>query len=629
MTSLSHYSAAIVEEALAICHGGALADPDKATFLHLRGLLAARDEMPEYALACLARAAALDPNRTAHVADLAEALSRSGRAAEAVGTYLRAIRESPSEPELYRGLADALARSGQIVAAIGVCREALRLDPAGGRTYGDLGDLLWKQGQLSEAMRCYEASVSNGADIEAFRRLGLAYLLSGEWAQALSRFRQALQLWPGRGDLLAGVGRALLHMGSIADAAEAFRTVLSTEPKDVQACRYLVLTLELLGHRRDAVDAWCGLGAALDHRGLFEDAIRAYNEAIARKPGCLRAMLGSGHGYLELGRPREALECFERVLDAHPEHHEGHVGISYSSHLLKNAARGWQEHALCRSAGQLRKFEQPLWDGSLIEGRTILVWADEGFGDAVQYFRYLQLVKDHGARVVVQCDWRLVALAKGLPCVDVVTADGAPLPSFDVQVPLSLLPSLFMRESVAPRVPYLTVDRNLKERWLKRLGMSPDKKIGIVWGSQPASSGTRFRCVPLAIFAPLAQVAGIRLISLQLGVHAGELLSPPPGLHIETTIDDSSSAEDTAAIIMGLDLVISIDTLVAHLAGALGKPVWTLLRFAAEWRWSLEGMTTHWYPTMRLFRQERPGDWTTVIERVRAALGATDWSEGR
>jgi tetratricopeptide (TPR) repeat protein len=632
MTSLNVYRTEILKEAEAICRGDRPRDPDQPHVLHLRGLLAAQDSQREFASACLMRAAVLDSRNPAYFADLGEVLSERGRPTEALGGYLRAIMLAPTDPGPYQGLGKTLIRHGRSSEATAMYREALRLDPTEAHTHCELGYALCARGRLRESIECYETALRlDPNNVKALYRLGDTHLHLREWKQALTRFRQGLQLEPRCVDLHVGVGAVLLHCGSIEEAVAAFRDALAINARHVSACRHLACALELLGRRDDAVGAWCGLGEALESVQLFNEAAAAYDMAIVRKPDCLRALFRRGQVHMELAQPRSAIRCFERALEIDGGHRDAHVGIACACQLLGDAGRGWREFAYYTNSGYLRDFEQPLWNGSPIEGRTVLLWADQGLGDAIQHLRYVRHVEECGARVLLQCDPRLLPLVERLPCVHGVFANGTPLPSFDTHAPLFSLPRIMQRRGLTINVdvPYLMIDCHLTDKWRQRLGKKRERAIGIVWGSAASWPGARFKCLPLAMLAPLAQLPGLRVISLQLGSQVAELLAPPPGLEVEQFLDEASTIADTAALILNLDLVITVDTMVAHLAGALAKPVWTLVRHAAEWRWLLEGDTTPWYPTMRLFRQRRAGIWPDVVEQVRAALETGECVAGK
>jgi len=324
------------------------------------------------------------------------------------------------------------------------------------------------------------------------------------------------------------------------------------------------------------------------------------------------------------GSNGEAIACYRVALRHDPDCAAAHLALAHSLLLTGNFEQGWEEFEWRWRAGGISPcpFSQPLWDGSPIEGRTILLWAEQGLGDTIQFIRYAALLERGGARVVVECQPGLAGLLETVPGVEKVVPFRSPLPDFDVQAPLQSLPRILCTrlETIPAQVPYLSADPELVERWGPPIAAFEGFKVGLTWAGNPSQVNDRARSLTLAQLAPLARIPGVALFGLQLGLQAAELHSPPPGLILTNLVDESSQISDTAAIIMNLDLVISVDTMVAHLAGALGRPAWTLLSFSPSDRWLLGREDSPWYPTMRLFRQPRPGDWQSVLERVAEAL---------
>jgi hypothetical protein len=280
----------------------------------------------------------------------------------------------------------------------------------------------------------------------------------------------------------------------------------------------------------------------------------------------------------------------------------------------------------CKDLARTPQFPTPPWDGSPLDGRTILVHAEQGLGDTMQFLRYVPLVRRRGGRVILVCQPPLMRLLSRVPGIERLVAWGEPLPEYDVQVPLMSLPGLFgtTLETVPAEVPYLDAEPALVEAWRHRLGSYAGFQVGIVWQGNPRFRFDRLRSIPLAQFAPLARVPGVHLLSLQKGPGRDQLAALPgsfPVTDLGHQLDETTGAFlDTAAVMKNLDLVITSDTVAAHLAGALGVPVWVALHDVPDWRWLLDREDSPWYPTMRLFRQTRPGQWEEVFERIAAAL---------
>jgi len=333
--------------------------------------------------------------------------------------------------------------------------------------------------------------------------------------------------------------------------------------------------------------------------------------------------------HLRAHDPRAAIACFEAAVAIEPDHHLAHLYLGWSHGLLGDLPKAWDQMAcFLRLDTRQRHLEQPTWDGSPLAGRTLLLWANGGLSDTIHLLRYVPWLKPLGGRVLVECHRNLVDLAARTAGVALAVPTGAPLPACDLQAPLLLLPCLFPAavEDVAWSGPYVQVDPQLVQTWRARLKLDArQRSVGLVWSGEPIHPDLRHQFAPLSALAQLGDVSEVRYVSLQLGLAAIELLAPPSKLHIEQVLDETVTVHDIAAVVSNLDLVISVDTMVAHLAGALGKPVWLMLSSTADWRWLNEGDRSPWYPSMRLFRQRRWNDWHDVVLRMREALVHDPW----
>jgi tetratricopeptide (TPR) repeat protein len=625
-TFRSGYEPHIFKRAELLCERRLTTEGSQADLLHLRGLLAARSKKDDFAIACLRHAADLDATNAEYWSDLGDVLSHATRDAEAVSAYLHAIRLARDNEDLYCRLAQTLAKRQLLREALAMYQEALRLDPSRARTHAEIGDLLRQQDHWPEALVYYQQAVElDGEDANTYRRLGCVHMHRKEWDLALACFRRGLLLQPGNVDLHADAGEALLRSGAMEDAVSALRTAFAINPKQIRACRLLVRAFERLQRVEDSAIAWRRLAEALESEHRLRQAVTAYRRAIARKADC-RTLENLGQLHLILAQPEEALQCFKAALVLDRDAPFAHARLGWASLQLGDHANGWEEFAWIHGLIRRRTFDKPPWDGSSLAGRTILLWADLALGDTIQHARYIPMVKALGGRVVVECHPDLVTTLASVAGVDQAVARGPVLPPFDVHAPFLWLPRLFHKrgESIPSSVPYLTVPATLREAWRRRLGPSDRRTVGIVWASEPTHWQTRFRAASLAAFQTFGHIPNLRLVSLQWGMHANELVAPPEGLRVARLLDDTCTIADTAALILNLDLVVTVDTMPAHLAGALAKPVWVLAaaRAPAWWLSHCDGDRSRWYPTMRIFRQRREGDWREVLERVRTALEA-------
>jgi hypothetical protein len=392
---------------------------------------------------------------------------------------------------------------------------------------------------------------------------------------------------------------------------------------------------EVLSHDGRAIEAahaWVAWGVVLEEQWQLQAAADAYETALSLKPDCLKALLHLGKVRAGLDQPFDALACFDKALALDVEHARIRTEFARVCLSLGDFDRGWDESQGFAGplATQARSFEQAVWDGTAeaLTGKTILAWADQELGDSVHWLRYVPLLRDLGAsRLIVECQSRLVPLVRRMVRidaeVDLVIAAGAPPPAFDVHVPLTQLPVLHRawRWPIPRRMPLFSATSRIIDLWRPRRTNDKRVVVGLSWSGHPEGINAHARFAPLAAFAPLVAANDIaRFISLQMGPQTSELLNPPPGLHVEHLQDDSCSMADTAGLMHNLDLIITVDTLVAHLAGALGKPVWLVLPHAADWRWLRETEESPLYPTMKLFRQRAAGDWEELFQRVASCL---------
>jgi tetratricopeptide (TPR) repeat protein len=340
-----------------------------------------------------------------------------------------------------------------------------------------------------------------------------------------------------------------------------------------------------------------------------------------------------GNTLLDKKQPKEAIAAFLRCIAINPTVPEAHYNYSLALLTLGDFQQGWEEYEYrlkCKGLFLRRDFTQPQWDGSPLEARTILLYAEQGVGDALQFIRYLPLVEQRGGRIIVECQAELQRLFQTTAERCQIVADGQPLPAFDLHCSLLSLPRVFQTTlaNLPQTVPYLQADAEETRKWQHRLADdSPIVKVGLAWAGNPDHKNDRNRSMKLARLAPLGQAPGVRFFSLQKGATAAQAKTPPPGMDLVDWTEELKDFADTAALIANLDLVIAVDTAVVHLAGAMGKPVWTLLPFVPDWRWLLEREDSPWYPTMRLFRQNSWGDWDSVITRVADAL--SQWVKNR
>ncbi|HYV39071.1 MAG TPA: tetratricopeptide repeat-containing glycosyltransferase family protein, partial [Gemmataceae bacterium] len=384
-----------------------------------------------------------------------------------------------------------------------------------------------------------------------------------------------------------------------------------------------------LQSRPDHAEGHYNLGVVLAKLARFDEALGCYRRTLELQPDHLDARNNLGNVLKDMGKFDDAHAAFDQALARNPDYGEGHLSRSLLLLLQGDFERGWPGYTWRwkRTGYANRTFSQPHWDGSSLEDRAVLLHAEQGFGDTLHFIRYAPLVKQRGGRVIVECPKSLIPLLESAAGIDQLVASGSKLPEFDVEAALPSLPCIFRTTAgtIPKNVPYLQADAALVEQWRRELAPLKGFKIGIAWQGQALYPGDRLRSIPLIHFAQLAKREGVHLVSLQKGTGTEQLRDLPGDLRVLNfgdRLDSTGAFMNTAAIMKNLDLVITSDTAIPHLAGALGVPVWLATQFVPDWRWLLEREDSPWYPTMRLFRQTRLFDWDEVFQKIGQALSS-------
>jgi tetratricopeptide (TPR) repeat protein len=573
---------------------------------------------------------------------LGAALLGKGKAGEAAAAFEQAVRLRPDSADAQLGLGQALAASSRREEAALHYREALRLRPGHPDATAALGLALAEMGRPKEALPfLHEAARLRPDSATAHHNLGVALAQAGRPQEAVGALEGALRLKPDYPEACYNLGNVLRELGRRDEAIERFRQALQQRPTYAEALNNLGLALTEAGRPGEAAvllrqaarlrpqmkEAHNNLGLAMADLGRFAGAEGCYERALALDSGYAEAHVNLGSCFKERGRTEEAIACYDQALRLDPKSASARYNQALALLQQGDYERGWAEYEWRWKRPQTppRPFKQPRWDGSPLEGRTILLWCEQGLGDTLQFVRYAALVKARAGTVVLECPPRLVPLLSTCTGADRLVSEGEPLPGFDVQAPLLSLPGLLgtTLETVPMEGPYLHAEPQRVERWRERLESVEGLRVGIVWQGNPKFQWDRWRSVPLEEFAPLAEVEGVRLVSLQRRDSAEQVRREQasfPVVDLGGELDVEGAFLDTAAVMRCLDLVVTADTAAAHLAGALGVPVWVALARMADWRWGRKGEGTPWYPTMRLFRQGRLGRWGAVIRRLAERL---------
>ena len=473
--------------------------------------------------------------------------------------------------------------------------------------------------------------------------LKLAQLLESarHWEQAENAYRTLVRLRPADQPALSHLGYCLRHRGKFAEAEQILRQAIALSPHDAEALHDLgavLLAMErateaaaalqaAVTARPDYVEAYCTLAAALCAAGQIESALSAAQRALALRPEYADAWSNLGLAFLEQGNVDQAIAAYHEALRRSPGLVPAVLGLFWALLAKGEYCEAWTLFETRRRLGSnfyWHPIHLPMWEGEPLEGRRILVHAEKGngFGEVIQMARFVPMVVARGGKVIVECQPQLQNLLKVIPGIEQVVALGQPLPDFQLHCPLMSLPQRFnITLRNLPSAPYLAADPVQVEYW-RRLLASGDRrlKVGLVWSgrSQPPH-----RSIDPRLLKPLASIENVRFFSLQRQDEAAFHAHIRPDFEFLDCAPQLRDFSDTAALLMNLDLLISIDTAAAHLAGALGRPAWVMVRHAADWRWLREGSQSPWYPTLRIFRQTKLGDWTVPIAEVAAELART------
>jgi tetratricopeptide (TPR) repeat protein len=429
------------------------------------------------------------------------------------------------------------------------------------------------------------------------------------------------------------------HMaGRLGDAEALYRGVLTRDPRNAEALHKMGIIALQMARNDVAVEflqkaiavnpnlaPWHdNLGVALLGQGKPDEAIAAGRRALALQSH-YSIYVNLARAMLCIGALDEALVCCRNAIALNPDYPAAHWNLGLVLLTQGNYQEGWKEYAWRTRVPELglsRQFPKPHWDGGELNGRRILLHAEQGAGDTLQFVRYIPMVRARGGKIILECQSGLHSLLRRGGEIEQCVITGQPLPDFDVYCSLLSLPILLATtlQTIPRNFPYVMADPVLAAHWQARLADEKNAKVGLVWAGRAENINDRNRSITLASLAPLAAVPDVTFISLQTGAGAEQAKAPPAGMKLIDWTGEFRDFSDTAALLAHCDLVITVDTAVAHLAGAMGKPVWVLLPYAADWRWMIHRVDSPWYPSAGLFRQPSRGNWSEPIARLKAAL---------
>lgn len=509
-------------------------------------------------------------------------------------------------------LAEDARRRGYAEKATEECESVLRVSPQNAQALSLMAAISADKRDFNEGLRWAQRAINvNPKLASAHYAMGRLWEDAENYFQSEVSFRQVTLLDPNHARAYNNLGVALHMQGRLPEALACYRRALQIEPNQPEAMR----NFAAIG------------GGSVD----LEIVVEGFQKQIEINPRDAVAYKDLANIYVQLGLHAEAFAHFDRAIALEPDRPDFHFAKAFFLLCLGDYTAGWKEYAwrwqISAFNGPALRFHQPFWDGRVMETGSLLIHGETGFGDTLQFVRFARLAAERCAEVIVECQPALKSLLNGVEGVSRVVAQGEELPFFDAHLPFISCPGVFdtTLESVPWNGPYIKPDAQKVSQWQSLVASTQrnDLKVGLAWASNPGNLGAHARSVPLDLLAPLAQLRGVSFFSLQKGAKADELAAVPAGMSFLDLTMHLQDFSDTAALFTQLNLVLSVDTAVVHLAGAMGLPVWVMLPYQSDWRYSMERSDNPWYPSMRLFRQGYDGDWEGVVKRVVQALAAT------
>jgi tetratricopeptide (TPR) repeat protein len=574
--------------------------------LHLLGVLMHQRGKSSEALALIREALKSNERSAAALSNQAIVLAALGRPGDALVSYDRAIALKPDFAEALNSRGNLLVKLGRTADALASYEQAIAADPRSLDAYVNHATVLRLIGRDNDAAAAYMRALAIDANrAEIWNALGNTFVLLHRHDDALTAFDRALALSPRSPEFLSNRGNALWQLQRPGEALTSFEAALLLKP--------------------DAAEIHNNRGNALLDLNRPSDALASFDRALALKRDYAEALVNRANALRDLNRSGDAIASCDAALALDPDLAEAHWNKGLEQLLLGDFEHGWAEYEWRwkRAGNAPRDFGVPQWRGEDIGGKTILLHAEQGFGDTIQFVRYAPMLAARGAKIVLEVPDSLMPLLSDIGGVVAMIARGEPPPPVDLHCPLMSLPLAFgtTLATIPAVVPYLRAPAARVEMWRTRLPPSGKLRAGLVWSGKPTHRNDHNRSLALARLTPLLAQPGIEFVSLQREVRETDTAALEKSALLRPDLGHADFA-DTAAIIETLDLVIAVDTAVAHLAGALAKPTWLLLPFCPDWRWMLERTDSPWYPGVRLFRQPRIGDWDSVIGRAAEGLAS-------
>ncbi len=574
----------------------------------------------------------------------AVSLHQKGQLDEAEHLYRKILAQNPKNAEALHLLGVIEAQRKNFAAGVEIFDRAIKIQPNNAAFLSSRGNALRGLGQLNEALAAYDSALAIKPDYaEALNNRGVVLQGLRRPDEAIASLNQALAIKPDYAEAFSNRGNLLQELGRLDEALASYDRALAINPNYAEVHYNRGSTLQGLKRLDEALssyyraltirpqfaEAHLHRGNALEELKRLDEALAAYDRALAIKPNYPEALYNRGHALHDLRQLDKALASYDRALALKPDDAEVFFNRGLTRLLSGHFQAGWADYEWRWQTkdflGRRPDLDAPHWRGEDIAGRSILVFTEQGIGDLVQFARFLPLLAGRGAKVTFRAPANMIRLLRPLGTQIELAGLMRHGGSYDFQCALMSLPRWFGTDlnSIPAEIPYLEPEAGLAARWKRRIG-DQGFKIGIAWQGNPTGKIDQGRSYPLSELVPLARVPGVRLISLQKYHGLDQLSGLPSDVTVETLGNDFDSGEDalidTAAVMSHLDLIITMDTSIAHLAGALGRRTWVALKYVPDWRWLLERNDSPWYPSLRLFRQQTDGDWKGVFSRMESEL---------
>ena len=578
---------------------------DHPDTLHLLGLALHQQGKNAEGAEFLGRAIAANPAAASYHNSLGVVRRELGRGREAVESFRRATELDPDNVDAFFNLGNALRSLARPDDAEAAYKGALALRPQHGDALNNLGTLLYEEGRHEEAHDHLRAAIRLAPDDPLIQvNLGVVLGSLERYDEAAKLLGEAAALAPDIPEAHYNLGKVLAGQGREKAARAAYEKAVDLDP--------------------NYADAWTNLGAMLMQMGRPSDAAPCFQRVVKLDPGKEEAHTNLIKAYLNAEQALDAVAAYRGLAEIHPDNADIHAQLGICLLLTGQFPEGFAEFEWRWKSRltQDERFSQPRWDGTALDGRTLLLHAEQGMGDAIQFVRYATMAAHRGGKVIVECYPPLRRLFDTLEGVDRVVSRGDPLPPFDCHAPLVSLPLIFGTDldSIPAAVPYLSAPREFRDAWRRRIGGTTKFKVGLTWAGSRLHPNDSNRSIPAQALRPLLDVPGVAFQSLQVGDGAEDLARLDSTGRIGDLAPFIEDFADSAAAIAELDLLISVDSAPVHVAGALGRPAWVMLPLVPDWRWMLERQDSPWYPGVRLFRQRKMGEWEEVVARVAKLL---------